>query len=458
MTWRRSIAGVALPCVLVLAGGSCDDDEPPPAEEPDCSLDDEAGCLDGRVCEEVVGGTVGCFDPVTVTGTVFDTADAAPIEGARVVVQDANGAAVSGVAVTDADGAYTVNVPAPRNADGTLAAGTLYTLRADAAGYLTFPRPPREAIPLDVSGLTGADLVVQNATTDVGLIALPSAADLGVISGRVTGEDPGGTFVVAGGSSAVADADGSFTVFNVPAGTVTVQAYRLGANYTPETVDVEAGETTDGVLLAAADAATAVVSGDVNLVNPGDGDLTSVILVVAETFDETTLTGEAPPGFRAGDVSNTWSIAGVPDGDYVALAAFENDDLVRDPDTSIGGTEIQRLTVSGGDVNVTAFKVTGALAVISPGADGAEPVSGAPVTLIWEDDSSEDSYEVVVYDALGNLAWEGTAIDPGGSAPVTAEFPGPLEPGMYYQFRVVSIKDGVPISSTEDLKGVFFAE
>ncbi|HOU89629.1 MAG TPA: hypothetical protein PLU22_01225 [Polyangiaceae bacterium] len=458
MTWRRTMAGLALPLALALAGGACHDEEPPPAEDPDCSLDDDAGCLDGRVCEEVVGGTVGCFDPVTVTGTVFDTADAAPVEGARVVVQDANGAAVSGVAETDADGAYSVAVPAPRNPDGTLAADTRYTLRADAAGYLTFPRPPREAIPLDVSGLTGADLVVENATTDVGLIALPSAADLGAISGRVTGEDPGGTFVVAGGSSAVADADGSFTVFNVPAGTVTVQAYRLGANYAPETVDVEAGETTGDVVLAAGNAATAVVSGDVNVVNPGDGDLTSVILVAEETFDETTLTGEAPPGFRAGDVSNSWSIAGVPDGDYVALAAFGNDDLVRDPDTSIGGTEIQHLTVAGGDVSVTGFKVTGALAVISPGADGAEAVSGAPVTLTWEDDSSEDSYEVVVYDALGDLVWEATALDPGGSAPVTAEFPGPLEPGMYYQFRVTSIKDGVPISSTEDLKGVFFAE
>ncbi|HQP36195.1 MAG TPA: hypothetical protein PLI95_13495 [Polyangiaceae bacterium] len=31
----------------------------------------------------------------------------------------------------------------------------------------------------------------------------------------------------------------------------------------------------------------------------------------------------------------------------------------------------------------------------------------------------------------------------------------PLSPGMYYQFRVVSMKGGVPISATEDLKGVF---
>jgi hypothetical protein len=29
---------------------------------------------------------------------------------------------------------------------------------------------------------------------------------------------------------------------------------------------------------------------------------------------------------------------------------------------------------------------------------------------------------------------------------------------MFYQFRALSIKDGVPISSTEDLKGVFTAQ
>jgi hypothetical protein len=31
-------------------------------------------------------------------------------------------------------------------------------------------------------------------------------------------------------------------------------------------------------------------------------------------------------------------------------------------------------------------------------------------------------------------------------------------PGMFYQFRAVSIKDGVPISTTEDLRGVFTAQ
>jgi hypothetical protein len=449
---RAAIVSLAAPLCL----GGCKDDEPPPPPAAACSLDDDSGCTDGDVCEAVTDGTVGCFAPVSIEGVVFDTADGDPIEGARVVVQDANGAAVSRVGVTEADGTYSLTVPAPREPDGSLASDTLYTLRADAAGYLTFPLPPREAIPVDVSGAT-AGAPIENASTDVGLIALPDDSRLGTITGTVTGAEAAGSFVVAGGATAIADADGSFTVFNVSEGTVTVQAYHLGVNVEPATVEVVAGETTAGVELAAGAAATAVVSGDVNRVNPGEGDLTSVILVVEDTFDEATLTGQAPPGFRVGEVGNQWSIAGVPDGDYVVLAAFENDALVRDPDTSIGGTEVQHITVSGSDVSVTGFKVTGALLVLGPGADGAEAVT-APVTLSWQDDSSEDEYQIVVYDALGTLVWQLSRDGATGHDPVTVEFPGPLEAGMYYQFRVTSLKDGVPISSTEDLKGVFFAE
>jgi hypothetical protein len=141
----------------------------------------------------------------------------------------------------------------------------------------------------------------------------------------------------------------------------------------------------------------------------------------------------------------------------VVLAAFENDDLVRDPDTSIGGTDIVTIEVSGADVEVDGFKVTEALAVVSPGAEQVETVE-APVTLTWADDSSEDSYLVEVYDALGERVWSAEGdFDPGGSAPASVAYDGPLQPGMVYQFRATSLKDGVPLSTTEDLRGVFEA-
>jgi hypothetical protein len=76
--------------------------------------------------------------------------------------------------------------------------------------------------------------------------------------------------------------------------------------------------------------------------------------------------------------------------------------------------------------------------------------------LRWADDSSEDNYEVVVFDALGNKVWEDLEVPRvTGNAEVTVAYAGPVTPGMYYQFRATSIKDGVPISRTEDLRGVF---
>jgi hypothetical protein len=149
----------------------------------------------------------------------------------------------------------------------------------------------------------------------------------------------------------------------------------------------------------------------------------------------------------------------------VVLAAFENDLLVRDPDTSIGGTSLQRITVADGQAVTMAesFKITEHLAIVGPGAEGPEAVSGAPV-FRWSDDSSEDRYELELYSALGDLVWSDRAV-PGvsGSSTVEHTYAGPaLVPGMIYQFRVTSFRDrrGTPtaISRSEDLRGVFSYE
>lgn len=97
--------------------------------------------------------------------------------------------------------------------------------------------------------------------------------------------------------------------------------------------------------------------------------------------------------------------------------------------------------------------------VVSPGAEEPEAVTGA-FDLSWEDDSSEDTYDLTIFDALGAVTWELSGIvGPGGSDPVVVTYEGPaLMPGMFYQFRAMSIKDGVPISATEDLRGVFTSQ
>lgn len=429
-----------------------------------CSVDRQTGCEDGMACESVEDHAADCFTPITVSGQVFDLATGEAIEGALVVARDANNVAISGVAITDAEGNYTLAVPTPRDADGNPLPNPV-TLRADAAGFVTFPRPPRQAVPVDTAMAAGDPPDLRSSATDIALIALPDASGLGTITGTIDAERPRGAVVVAGGSvengggvTGIADFDGTYTVFNVPAGSVAVQGYKIGLQLDGTSASVSAGEVTEGVDLRATGDATAVVNGKVEIVNPGMGGDTQVILAVAETFDAVFASGEAPPGLRVSPVSGDFRIEGVPDGNYVALAAFENDFLVRDPDTAIGGTEIVHLTVSGESIELSqSFKVTGSLDVVSP--DREEVVSGTP-TFVWNDDSGEDHYEIAVYDAFGNLVWEKLDV-PGVSGSKTVEVPyeGPaLQAGTLYQFRATSIKQGgTPLSRTEDLRGVFVA-
>src|SRR5690606_12770045 len=139
------------------------------------------------------------------------------------------------------------------------------------------------------------------------------------------------------------------------------------------------------------------VNGQVQIVDGNGFMATSVILVVEDTFDENAARGSVPRGLRAPEtgpvsVEGAFTILGVPEGRYVVLAAYENDGLVRDPDTNIAGTGFVRIEVTAGEDTHTileSFKVTGALATIAPGADGPEVVTEKP-TLEWADDAGED--------------------------------------------------------------------
>src|SRR5690606_14909590 len=143
-------------------------------------------------------------------------------------------------------------------------------------------------------------------------------------------------------------------------------------------------------------------------------------------FSEVFEFGPVPFGLRAPEpgvapnVSSARTIPEVPAGTYTVIASLENDSLVRDPDTGIAGTEIIEITVGADELVDIAesFKATEALAVVGPGRDGPEQVSGTP-SFEFADDSSEEFYVVVVHDALGNEIWRDDAV-PGvnGSATV----------------------------------------
>jgi len=437
------------------------------------------GCEEGLSCEYTSSGETGCFESIALRGTVFDLATTAAIEGARVVALDANGAVASTVTVTDAEGNYELEVSVTRDEEGNPAAGQSVTLRADAAGYQTFPGGVRQALPVDLTAPVEVDdqLVVDVSLTDIGLIALEAGAGTASIYGTAElPEDTYGTMIVAElsateGYTAITDIEGYYRIFNLSAGTYAVSGYSQGVTYDQAAATLAAGEEAE-VNLALSGDAPATLIGKVNIVNPGDGNATSIILVVKSTFDDTLIRGEMPPGLRApssGLAPNVTSggvftIEGIPPGTYVILAAFENDFLVRDPDTCIGGTAILHQAFSSGatvDLSSNPFKITGSLDVLSPGATGPETVTTATPAFSWVDDSSEDQYDITLFDTFGNVIWTKTIAGSSGSTNASVTYDGEtaLESGMYYQFKAVSInKSGCELSQTEDLMGVFVME
>lgn len=467
---KNNIAWIS---ALTIAGAACGG-----SDDGDCDIFTQEGCSSGEICEEVIDDEPACFAPVVVSGSVFDLEDGSAVAGARIVALDGNRSPVSDVAITDENGNYSLPIPSVRDENGDFA-GARVTLRADAQGFQSYPGGLRRSLPIDTGAAEPGDFgwVLDSSLTQIGLLPLDAGAGSGIIAGTV--ELPPnlvGVMVAAEdlstgrGYTAIADRSGDYAIFNVPEGDFEVAGYGRGWNYDSGQVELEAGAEAT-VNLALSDEPASSVTGKVEIVAAGDiPNLTSIILVLESTFDEALGRGDAPPGLRAPDpgidpnIESDFTIEGVPAGDYVLLAAFEDDLLVRDPDPCKAGTDFVFQSV-GTDEAITvdqSFKVTAALQIIEPGPGvQAEGVSGSP-TFRWEDDASEDRYEVEVYDSFGDLVWETTIPGVEGGTPEVA-YEGPdLEEGMYYQLRAISIREtpgGDCINRmTEDLKGVFFLD
>jgi hypothetical protein len=440
-----------------------------------CKLDDPSTCSSGEVCESIQNQDApACFFPVQLQGHVSDLSTAAAIGGATVSALDENGAPAALVAISATDGSYTLRIPSVRADSTGKPVGRKVALRAAAKNYFNFPSGVRISLPIDTSAATQANAsspyLISGGQADIGLISLPFALQgRSSVSGTVE-VSPGqvGVLVVAETTdvpiSAIADRNGGFTLFNVAPGSVHAQAYSRGTNYTAVDLNVQAGIDATGVQIRKSGLPTATLNGSVNLVAGAPGP-TSVVLLVESTFNATLVRGEVPPGLRAPDpgiapnVTNAWSIAGVPDGRYVVLAAFENDGDIRDPDPNIAGTQIQHIAVSGGAVVSgvqPSFKVTSAVSMVSPGAGDAMDLTSSQPTFVWQAYPSAHTYDLTLFDPMGNIAWSKTGQLATGQNNSATYNGAPLSSGQVYQWRAMARGNaGNPISTTEELRGIF---
>jgi hypothetical protein len=432
------------------------------------------GCSGDFQCEVVSGGadagTLGhCFPPAYLDVTVLDpTQEDEPVGGARVVVTDADtGAAAGPAGTTSSSGVARVPVVWPRSEPDTTPAHS-FNVRISAVGYLEYPGAARASIPVSVQRDPLLSLDPAQATIRILPFANPPK---GSITGTVVKSDAKtpapGVLVVAEdlnavppvGLSSVTDSSGAFAIYNVESRSYQVSAYFAGLSFPSSPVSVSGAEVHAAKIIADATPAIASVTGQVEIVSASSKTAATVVLRIATT-------GDVVPGLRTTASSGSaFSIAGAATGTYQAVAGWGNDGLVLDPDTNIGQTGYQEVSVLGTSPPGTAalpdhFKVTDAVTILGPGQSGdVTLVNGVP-TFRWQKYPQAAFYIVKV--------WDGITPDPtwiGDSRTVTMpneqvaypETP-PLVSGFFYQWWVeawTSTPTERQLSHSEEQLGIF---
>ena len=413
------------------------------------------------------GGGSGAKAPTgTLELTVLDGDTSGGIANARVIVFDGTTGESIDLLSTDGSG----------KASKVYDIGSLQ-LNVTSQNYAASPPPGIPPLPVQI---------VANEITaiTVSLNPLP-VADRGIVSGSVTndqGQTGSGVLVVvtaADGtvSSTTTHSDGSYVLHNVGTGAATVDAFLGGLNFSPITpVDVSANSTTTQDIQAAG-TATGEISGHVSF-TAVSGDIIDITLLHPDTRD--TL----PNLSVLTDSGGSYTMTGVPYGEFEIIASLDNDGFVLDPDLSVTqGIPIVIITELAPTITNEDFKVTGSIELSNPAPtiDGSVPeLSDAP-TFTWVKASSFASasyYVVEVVDESGATIWGGFDLPINGFAPIVTvpqgnnssalyDFDGTalfsaLSPDRLYQLRIHAAVEDVSdpkgyrlLSASETLDGIF---
>ncbi|WP_289055737.1 carboxypeptidase-like regulatory domain-containing protein [Carboxylicivirga marina] len=352
----KKIFGLLL--VLVVAFSGCNDDD-----------DDD-------------GPTTGI-----IKGMVTDDATIA-LDGVYIMVFDATtNESVGETLQTDANGVYSI----------TIDPGTYY-LRLFKQGYNNIPAAGTPPLNISVAAGEESPNNFKMQASDV--------LDGGWITGKVSlnGNGVKGAYVVATlndmGYSAVSDANGNFFIFNVPAATYSLTAYKVDHNADSPSITVTADTSAEGNISLTEGASTSIL-GTLQFRSTDGKDVNVNLLHPA--------TNEPIPGLVKMSEAMNYSMSGIPDGNYLVKASFENDTYVVDPDWIVKNGE-PTLTATGEEVEIN-FTLTDAVKLNSPTNEMSttvpvEETSTTP-TFEWASYPSTKDYVIEVSDANGNVIWGG---------------------------------------------------
>ena len=396
-------------------------------------------------------------------GIVKDATTSSPLENASLIIFNAdNNSPIGQILKTNAMGEFSTDLPVGN-----------YFVKLSRQGYNPVPPPLLEAVPFAING-------GQSTQNDAEMFP-SSNTSAGWIQGKVMsgGSAVQGALVVAMDAtnkiafSTSSDANGEYSIFNIPTGSVSVQAYASTYNSNIVAASVTSSTATSGI--------------NIDLQKTGTGTLTGSIrnLSIANKEVDITLvhpiTKETIPGLTSTTSNLNYSLTNIPNGIFIARATYKNDSRVMDPDRIAKFGE-PIVTVSGGACtpSTLTFDVTGPVtlnAPTNPLSSTVPVVASNKPTFQWSPYSSTSDYVIEVMDAsTGQIVWGG--FDKSGTLPVkkitipssqtsiqynadaTATI-NTLVPGKIYRWRVYASKNDqnsptgwTLISTSEDQVGL----
>lgn len=328
-------------------------------------------------------------DTGIVKGIIKNVSNTSVISTARVVVFDANTNAPTANSVfTDNSGLYSF----------TLSAVTYY-VSVSKLGFESVP-------PLNISAVPFTIVAQQTVKLDLQMYPM-TITGLGTISGTVTesSNPSAGVLVVASGTSngysSVSDKDGNYWIYNVPAGTYPVKAWKSGFNSSGAYATLASSGESQNNNLTLASGTSGSVTGSVSFLATTNIEV-DVSLVNPQTR-------ETIPGLTTKTTGENYTITNIPAGTYIARASYESDGKVVDPDWIVkNGEPVVTVGTASATMN---FSVTGAVSLTSPtsAATSAQPasVSSTTPTFTWLAYPSTDNYIIEVSDVNGKVVWGG---------------------------------------------------